>query len=71
MQRWRKFRTFLMTAMTTKKQGAKAEPIILEEAHSTVALFKKLADAGEEIPLRLHTKRESLNTVMRQVILSE
>jgi cytochrome P450 len=66
LDRWRKFRTFLMSAMTAKQQGAKAEPIITEEAHSTIALFKKIADANELLPLRLHTKRESLNVVMRQ-----
>jgi cytochrome P450 len=66
MERWRTFRTFLMTALTAKQVGARTEPIIAEETHSTVALFKKMADAGEEIPLRLHTKRESLNVVMRQ-----
>ena len=66
LPRWRKFRTFLLSCMTAKQQGAKAEPIITSETHSSVALFKKLADAGEEVPLRLHTKRESLNVVMRQ-----
>jgi hypothetical protein len=54
--------------MTSKTAGEKSEPIMLEEIHSTVALFRKLSEAGQEIPTRLHTKRESLNVVMRQVL---
>jgi hypothetical protein len=39
-----------------------------QEAESTIAIFKQYCDEGKgtEIELRLHTKRESLNTVMRQ-----
>jgi len=65
LKRWKAFRSFLMQAMTSKQQGPKAEPVIVEETYSTMALFKKLADKGEALSVRLHTKRESLNVVMR------
>jgi cytochrome P450 len=66
LERWKRARSALQTAVTSKKAGeVKAPPIINEEVQCTIVDFVKRAQNNQPIDLRLEMKRESLNVILR------
>lgn len=67
--RWRAIRTILQTSVTNKQLGDAAEPIIMEELNATLHELNRECEKGKSVinDLRLVSRRESLNVIMRKV----
>lgn len=65
LKRWVKARKALLNAVTSKKNGERAAPVILEEVYATAQQFKDAAATGKLVKVREQMRRESLNVIMR------
>jgi len=65
LQRWKKCRGALVSAVTSKRMDSKKEDTILDEAHDMVCFLRE--QEGKDFDFTKHTRRESINVLMRLV----